>query len=133
MNSMEPLTALSLAGNVIQFIDFSSKLFSQGCELYKSTEGRLAVDDEIQLITAELRGLISKIQSSNATKSSTHSSSAFPVNTSAESNLERICCEAEKIAENILTKLEHRKLDSSRNRKLESFRVVWMQIWTQRT
>ncbi|PVH69299.1 hypothetical protein DL98DRAFT_625614 [Cadophora sp. DSE1049] len=119
---MEPLTALSLAGNVIQFIDFSCKLFSQGCELYKSTDGRLAVDDEIRLITAEIQDFITKIKSE-----------AAPVaqGPGPDSNFDKICDEAAKIAEAILSKLEHRKLDKDRNRKFESFKRVWSQIWSQ--
>ncbi|KAH6719510.1 hypothetical protein BKA61DRAFT_472972, partial [Leptodontidium sp. MPI-SDFR-AT-0119] len=122
---MEALAALALAGNIIQFVEFSSKLFSRGCELYKSTDGRLAVDDEIRLITSELQVLIRKMRCSGT--------SDAPVLTGLghDSNFEKICCEAVKIAESILEKLEQRKIDEGGNRKRETFRRVWCQMWSQ--
>lgn len=37
--SMDPLSALSIAGNVIQFLDFSTKLFKEAREIYHSSSG----------------------------------------------------------------------------------------------
>lgn len=36
---MDPLSALSLAGTIVQFVDFSCKLISQTRKAYKSTTG----------------------------------------------------------------------------------------------
>jgi hypothetical protein len=44
---VDPLTALSLAGTIVQFVDFWSKLLLSGRELYKSGTGSLTVNDEI--------------------------------------------------------------------------------------
>lgn len=33
---MDPLSALGIAGNVIQFVDFATKLFKEGREVYRS-------------------------------------------------------------------------------------------------
>lgn len=130
--NMEALAALSLAGNVIQFIEFGSKLFSQGCELYKSADGRLAVDDELRLITIELKEFIRKIQGAGITdQPNTSETTLYITGATPDSNFENICYEAAKIAEAILSKLTHRKLDKGRNRKLESFKRVWSQIWSQ--
>ena len=130
---MEPLAALALAGNVLQFIDFGCKLFSQGCELYKSTDGRLAVDDEIRLIAAELQDFVSTIKSQVVITGASNTSEALPAarEDGPDSKFGRICNEAVKIAEIILSKLEKRKLDENRSRKFESFKRVWRQIWSQ--
>jgi len=37
---MDPLSALSLASNIIQIVDFSSRIVSRGYELYNSADGR---------------------------------------------------------------------------------------------
>jgi len=58
---MDPLTALSLAGNGIQFVELAPSLLSQGYELYKSTSGKLQAEEELELITSDLSGLINKI------------------------------------------------------------------------
>jgi hypothetical protein len=39
---MEPLAALGVASNIIQIVDFASRLVSRGHELYQSADGRLA-------------------------------------------------------------------------------------------
>jgi hypothetical protein len=50
---MDPLTALSLAGTIIQFVDFGCKLLAEGKELYKSTTGILTVNEELELAVDE--------------------------------------------------------------------------------
>ncbi|KAI8957965.1 hypothetical protein F5Y11DRAFT_337799 [Daldinia sp. FL1419] len=38
---MDPLSAIALAGDVLQFIEFTSKLLSTSVEVYQSTAGTL--------------------------------------------------------------------------------------------
>jgi hypothetical protein len=54
---MDPLTAVSLAGAIIQFVDFSSKLVSRGKELYRSSSGALEENVRIEEVTADLHAL----------------------------------------------------------------------------
>jgi hypothetical protein len=49
---MESLVAVSLAGNVIQFVDFAFKLVSIGRELYES--GTLSKHSDLENITGRL-------------------------------------------------------------------------------
>lgn len=58
---MDPLTALSLAGNIVQFVEFSSKLLKEGHSLYKSRTGALAIHEELKLTMNDLRTLIAKV------------------------------------------------------------------------
>lgn len=44
---MDPLTALGLASNIVQFVDFASKLISQSHEIYQSADG--ALEDNVAL------------------------------------------------------------------------------------
>lgn len=39
---MEPVSALALAGNIIQLVDFSTRILSRSKELYKSVDGQTA-------------------------------------------------------------------------------------------
>jgi hypothetical protein len=59
---MDPLAALSLAGTIVQFVDFGSKLLATGRELYKSTNGSLTVNDEIELVTSDLLAITLKLR-----------------------------------------------------------------------
>jgi hypothetical protein len=47
--------SLSLAGNVIQFVDFATKLFIKGREIYNPAEGLSVCDQELEMITKDLR------------------------------------------------------------------------------
>jgi hypothetical protein len=59
---MDPLTALSVAGTIVQFAAFGAKLFSEGCALYKSSTGVLAANEELELGTIDLRVVIDKLR-----------------------------------------------------------------------
>lgn len=54
---MDPLTAVSLTGNVIQFIDFSAKVVSLGREIYTSSSGSGHVPVELGSIIRDLSKL----------------------------------------------------------------------------
>ncbi|KAK0110315.1 hypothetical protein ONS96_001932 [Cadophora gregata f. sp. sojae] len=56
---LDPLTAISLASAVVQFVDFSVKLVSAGHELYD--KGSLANNDEIEQITQDLAHLTEEL------------------------------------------------------------------------
>jgi hypothetical protein len=38
---LDPVSALGIAGNILQFINFASKVLSKGTQYYKSTDGAL--------------------------------------------------------------------------------------------
>lgn len=129
---MDPLTALSVAGNVIQFVDFSTKLLSQGYELYKSVGGKLKADEELELIASDLSGLVKKFQEANIQSSppvclATPTPGGNPVPV-----LQRICDEAIKIAGDLHIKLKKVQIDKSKNRYGETFKRVWMRLWSQK-
>ncbi|KAN0116846.1 hypothetical protein V8E51_002823 [Hyaloscypha variabilis] len=52
---VDPITALSIASSVVQFVDYSTKLLSKSSELYK--HGSLADNDELELVTKDLTRL----------------------------------------------------------------------------
>jgi hypothetical protein len=62
---MDLLTALSLAGNIIQFVDFGTRLLSTTKALYRSSVGSLAINDELELVTSDLSILIIKLKDSS--------------------------------------------------------------------
>jgi small-conductance mechanosensitive channel len=54
---LDPLTALSLVGNVVQFIDFGTKLLAKGHELYNSADGAALGHTELISIAKDLQEL----------------------------------------------------------------------------
>jgi hypothetical protein len=55
---MEPLAALGIASNIIQIVDFASRLVSRGHELYQSADGRLAGHDVLDSAAENLSTLV---------------------------------------------------------------------------
>jgi hypothetical protein len=117
---MDPLTALSLAGNVVQFVDFGCQLLSHSRELYKSTWGSLAADEELHLVTADLRALILKLRSNTGDGSQ-----------DASQEFRKICDEAVTLAEEILTRIDGLKV-SGKHRAWKSFQQAIKSAWSQK-
>ena len=51
---MDPVAALGLAGNIVQFVDFSCKVLQDTKSLYKSTTGASAENDVLEVICRDL-------------------------------------------------------------------------------
>ncbi|KAK7949469.1 hypothetical protein PG988_016108 [Apiospora saccharicola] len=51
---MDPMSAISLAGNIIAFIDFGGKLLSNTRQLYKSKDGALSSVVDTEVVTLDL-------------------------------------------------------------------------------
>jgi hypothetical protein len=117
---MDLITALSLAGNIVQFVDFGCQLLSQSRELYRSTQGSLAADDELHLVTVDLRGLILKLRSSPD-----HGSQ------DASQEFRKICAEAVRLAEEILARIDGLKV-TEKHRAWKSFQQAIKSAWSQR-
>lgn len=62
--SMDPLSAISLAGTILQFIELGSKVMLKISEYQTSTSGLIAGHQEVESVAADLRSLSDKIQRS---------------------------------------------------------------------
>ena len=58
---MDPLSAVSLAGNIIQFVEFGSSLVHGSLDLYSSTDGASSVNSELELLAEDLMGICTKL------------------------------------------------------------------------
>ncbi|KAF2103047.1 hypothetical protein NA57DRAFT_72032 [Rhizodiscina lignyota] len=54
---LDPLSAFALAGTIVQFIDFTSKVAAGTHEIYKSREGSLVKHENLKRMTADLATL----------------------------------------------------------------------------
>jgi hypothetical protein len=62
---LDALTAVGLVGNVVQFVDFSCKLFSQTRRIYNSSSG-VSIDTEDTLtLTHDLQDLCAKLSTAS--------------------------------------------------------------------
>lgn len=123
---MEPLAALSLAGNIVQFVEFGGKLLKSTRELYKSSVGgTLPINHELALVTSELRVLITKLRQ------------YFPKTAGnapdqeVNGGFEKICDEAAKVAEELVRRLDTLKVGGKAS-KLGSFYYAIRSLWSEK-
>jgi hypothetical protein len=115
----EAIAALSLAANIVQFIDFGTKVLSNGYSLYKSGPGRnvRGENQEIKIITESLNQLVQGLASS---KASTNPSSGV---SQTEINLSKLAAQCSDIASELLRAVG--KLDvQGKAGKWDSFRAA---------
>jgi RecA-family ATPase len=127
---MDPLSALSLAGNVLQFIDFGTKLFSKAGELYKSTVGSLAANDQLELVTADLRALVSKLRQSLSSEET--QGEIVQEDKETWSSFKRVCDEAADVADEIILRLGKLRLQDGKFRRLRSILQAVETLWSER-
>ena len=112
---MEPLTALGLAGNVIQFIDFSSQLVSKGHKIYRSLDGTLDENIDAEIVATNLSQSNAKLQKSL-------SQGGISTATSADDKaLVNLCQRCSDVASELLLRLDKLKV-SGKHRKWKSAR-----------
>ncbi len=61
---LDPLSALSVAAAVVQFVDFSAKIVSKGKQLYKSPGGVLRENEQTETVTKRLQNLAQNLKTS---------------------------------------------------------------------
>lgn len=112
---MDPLTALSLASNVIQIVDFSTRLVSKGYKIYKSADGTLAENVDAEAVTNSLNMLNAKLQ-----RSVKDSKRGGPLSEDDQSLL-KLCANCESVANELLARLDRVKV-TGKYRKWKSAR-----------
>ena len=121
----DPITALNIAGNVVQFVDFGTKLFSKSKELYKSADGVLADHAEYAAIASRLAELSKGL--SNSTSSSSSNEKPSPV----EDALEEVTSECTELANDFADAFSELRVNGN-HRKWKSFRQAFKSMWKKK-
>ncbi|KAH0538897.1 hypothetical protein FGG08_004553 [Glutinoglossum americanum] len=128
---MDPLTSLSVAGAIVQFVDFGCRLLAEGRELYRSTTGVLTANEELELATTDLRALVNKLRHSFTGPSSEVSQCFTKEDQEHRRYFDTICDEAVKVAEELIRRLDKLKLRGSGSREWKSFRLLIKGAWSR--
>jgi hypothetical protein len=121
---LDPLSALSVAGTIVQFIDFSSKILTKSHEVYNSSEGQSAANEEIEAITDELSKLSDRL--SQPLREDEGQDSLLE----DEQALVDICDACKKVARDLITRLARLKVQG-KHRAWQSLRQAIRSIWKQ--
>lgn len=116
------MSVLSLAVNVIQIVDFTSKLMTGTYEIYKAADGQLVEHSELGFITHCLTTHIQDLNESlQAKKLETCLSQS-------DRDQERLGLECKDVAVKLLAALNKLKAQG-KYKRWRSFRVALMTIW----
>ncbi|KAL2061695.1 hypothetical protein VTL71DRAFT_7073 [Oculimacula yallundae] len=126
---MDPLTALSVAGTIVQFVDFGTKLLTHATELYHSSRGALRSNDEIELVTTDLRGLITKLRQPYHSGRDTEPLSDDDLQ---QTTFQKLCDEATKLAEELAGRLDKLKVKNGKNKIWQSLKQAIEAVWTEK-
>ncbi|KAL2060353.1 hypothetical protein VTL71DRAFT_9748 [Oculimacula yallundae] len=119
---MEGLAAFGIVVNVIQLVDFTSKLVAGGHEIYKSADGQLVEHSEIQKITVRLSTASKKVADDLSSLKSKRSL------TSSEQELVQLGHECVEIATELHDALEKLKVGGKVGKR-QSFRQALLTVW----
>jgi hypothetical protein len=122
---MDPLTALSLASSIVQFVDFGSELVAKGYRRYKSPDGSLVEDADTEMAAHHLVYLVSKLQ--HPSESRLRDSEAGQVEDQA---FRALCTKCESIGEELLSCLKAARVEG-KHRKWKSFRQALRSVSTE--
>lgn len=114
---MEPLVAIGLVGNIVQFVDFTSKLVSKTVENYHSADGAFMENTDLETATNDLLALNERIRS-NTTIESTNPA------------LASLCCSCCDVANELLTALTKLKVQGGKS-KWKSFGKALRSVWSK--
>ena len=114
---LDPLTALSVAGNIVQFVDFSIKLVAKGTELYNSADGASIGNAELEVIANDLQELNSRLQPSPPAPDTVKTNW-----TAEDTALHKLTEQCSTVAGELLQALNRLKVEGTSNRRWKSVR-----------
>ena len=118
---IEPFTAVALAGNVVQFVQFGCNLVAETHELYKSANGTSKANLQTESVTVRLIETIEELENGRERMFSGKK-------TSTERRLLEIAEACTMVAKDILRRLEKLKLKESPSVwscVAKAFKVAW--------
>jgi len=120
---MEPLSAFSVAANVIQLVDFTSKLVSGAHEIYESADEELIEHSELKAVTKNLSRLTREFDTS--IKARKLDRKQFSEN---ELEQERLGKDCSRVASELLEALDRLKFHG-KHAKWNSVRQALLSVW----
>lgn len=109
---MDPLSALSIATSVVQFVDYGTRLLSKARELHISAHGALTENIELEAASERLRTLTMPLQ-----------------HVARDEALKHICTSCMAVSKELIMKLDNLKVPNGyKNKKWKSFRQAFKSV-----
>lgn len=117
---LDPFAALSIAGVVVQFVDFSTKILCETRRLYKCL-GCIDEHEEIDCINQDIRRICSDIS-----KAASQQNELF-----SDPLLQSLIAQCQGLAEQLSTAIQGANHHKTPGHKWKSFREALKRIWKQ--
>ena len=117
---MEALAAISLVGNIYQFLEFSELLISRSVKLHRFRNGTLPEYADLEAVTRHLISLNTNLQTSTA---------------STDEGLQKLCISCKDLADELLKALEQLRQNGERGMVMnirKALRSMWKEKDIQR-
>ncbi len=131
---LDPLSALSVAASVVQFVDFAGKIVSKGKDIYESSDGALQENLSTETVTVRLREKILALESSRrwAKQITVRPEKAHQEAAQRDQRLDEICKDCSNLSKNLLHQLGELKVPKgSEHRRWKSFRQALKSVWSK--
>jgi hypothetical protein len=113
---METLAVIGLVGNIVQFVNFGSKLISKSVQLYQSSDGVLTENINKETATTHLIRLNSRLENA--------------ANATGDKAIEALCKSCSAVAVELLGALDILKVHGE-NEKWKSMRKALRSLWSK--
>ena len=121
---MEASSAFNFASNVVQFLDFGLRVLSKGNKIYRSVDGALEENLDLEVVTSELLIMQMKLKCTRLTSGHTH---LAPDEVETFSTLKNSCVD---VAGKLLERLNMVKAQG-RFRRWKSLRQALKVVWSK--
>jgi hypothetical protein len=123
---MESIAALGLASNIVQIIDFSSRIISHGREIYKSADGRITEHAVLDDAARHLSELLNSLRNYEKTQKDRGAEVA-------DKQLIRLKLESEEVVAELQHALQKARVQNTgKSRKWQSVRQGLMSVRTNK-
>ncbi|KXH41362.1 hypothetical protein CNYM01_10776 [Colletotrichum nymphaeae SA-01] len=131
---MDPVNAVGLAAAILQFVEFTAKLFRDGQQILDSAQGATVENGDIEAVTQSLVTLTRQMPQHNTCDDPPAGSlrgSSFGPAVSTEQNLNDLGASCQAIADELLDALKDLKAPNSKNKWTSIFDAL-KTVWSSR-
>lgn len=123
---LDPLTALGLAGNLIQVIQFSYDIVSEGNKIYHDTGGVLDHNKTTEEVASDLSELTQALKTKQEEWRVAHGRTALDPD---ETRLRNLCDRCVEVAFELQIQLNKLKAKEGRGKRLRSYKQALISVW----
>ena len=123
---LDPLTALGLAGNLIQVIQFSYDIVSEGNKLYHDASGVLTQNKSVEEVSNDLADLSESLKAKQEEWRRAHGRTSLDPD---ELRLRNLCDRCVEVAYELQIQLSKLKAKEGRAKRLRSYKQAVIAVW----